>query len=262
MKTTKAFDEAVKAALQKESDKIVVTKEAEQRMMQGIERELQRQEEKEMKHFSMKKVAIGTALACVLISGMAFAGNVAGYRTGYNPMTANRSFDKMEETEREFGAEVKYVEKFSNGYQFTEAAVTKVDAVDENGNVLYEYPEMYISYDKGGASGIALSIYSAEQAENIAKAPDATKVYGDIALRYDEYTFKFVPVDYEFTEEDKVNVTKDNYSISYGADKVEVKKSSHVSWVSNGQKYLIQGFDLGMSSEELFTMAQEIIDAK
>lgn len=94
------------------------------------------------------------------------------------------------------------------------------------------------------------------------KQTEKTRVCGDITLYYDSTTYKFVPADYELTQEDKVNQEKENYCISYGSDQVEIQKAVVVDWMKNGIRYQLIGFDLNVSADEMFDMAEEIMGTK
>lgn len=258
MKTTSTLEQKVETALQEECRTIVVSEELKQR----IDREIEQKEEKTMKHFSTKKVVIGVAAACLLVSGMAFAGNTVALRSGTNLMDMYTSYNQMGEAEEKLGSDVNYVEKFANGYSFEQASVDPVEALDEAGNVLYSYQEMMIHYRKGGAPGISLSICKPVEEAEDTKAPNAIRDCDGIALRYDAYTYKFVPADYELTEEDIENEKRDDYYISYGSSKVEIKQCHNVTWEMNGMHYNLLGFDVELTPDEMMDMAEEIMHAK
>ncbi|MDD6812468.1 MAG: hypothetical protein PUD93_11510 [Lachnospiraceae bacterium] len=259
MKTTLKLEQKIETALQEECRNIGVSEELKQKIDRAIE---QKQEEKTMKHFSTKKVVIGVAAACLLVSSMAFAGKTVALRSGTNLMDMYTSYDQMREAEEKLGSDVNYVEKFANGYYFERASVDPTEAVDEAGNVLYSYQDMMIHYIKGGAPSISLSICKpVEEFENT-KTPNATRDCDGITLRYDVYTYKFVPVDYELTEEDMENEKRDDYYISYGSSEVEIQQAHNVTWEMDGMHYNLFGFDVELTPDEMMDMAEEIIHAK
>ena len=73
-----------------------------------------------------------------------------------------------------------------------------------------------------------------------------------ITVEYFQNTYKFVPADYQETEEDKAMEAAGDYFISYGNDKVEVRESSSVQWEKDGISYMIQGFDIDISRRICF----------
>lgn len=59
-----------------------------------------------------------------------------------------------------------------------------------------------------------------------------------------------------------MNQEKDDYFIAYGSDKVEIQKSAAVEWTKNGIRYQLIGFDLSLSADEMFDMAEEVMGTK
>ena len=89
--------------------------------------------------------------------------------------------------------------------------------------------------------------------------PDEVKIIEGIEVEYYLSTYKWVPVDYELTEEDKKNMEKDNYFISDGASEISENLVSGVSWVQDGIYYHIGNVHGKTEPEVLFQMAEELI---
>ena len=49
--------------------------------------------------------------------------------------------------------------------------------------------------------------------------------------------------------------------IGYGASEVTVQQYQFLRWEQNGVYYTLSGFDLDMTADELFQMAQDIIES-
>ena len=211
------------------------------------------------KHFSAKKLVIGVAAACLLISGGVFAGKTAGYISGYEKEYTYAELDKAEE---KLGFSPDVAEVFSNGYRFEKMWVGNTRAVDENQETVYTFPELSVDYVKDGVSDISLYVDMRPEKGEQDKEPDLTDQCGDIALRYDVYTYKFVPAGYELTEEDKANLERDDYEISEGSDEIEYSQMTHVTWEKDGVYYCLLGSDTALTGEEMFAMAKELIGAE
>lgn len=211
------------------------------------------------KHFSAKKLVIGVAAACLLISGGVFAGKTAGYISGYEKEYTYAELDKAEE---KLGFSPDVAEAFSNGYSFEKMWVGNTRAVDENQETVYTFPELSVDYVKDGVSDISLYVDMRPEKGEQDKEPDLTDQCGDIALRYDVYTYKFVPAGYELTEEDKANLERDDYEISEGSDEIEYSQMTHVTWEKDGVYYCLLGSDTALTGEEMFAMAKELIGAE
>jgi hypothetical protein len=175
---------------------------------------------------------------------------------------AYKTYGDMDKAQKKLGYAVDSVETFDNGYAFENMYVNDVDGWDEDGNKAYTYKEMLINYQKDGNHSLYLAICRPVEEEQKTKTPDATRTCGDITLSYDMYTYKFVPADYELTEEDIANQAKDNYYISYGSDEVEITQSAGVTWTKDGVFYNLAGMDLDLTGDEMFDMAEEILGAR
>lgn len=209
--------------------------------------------------FSAKKLVIGVAAACLLISGGVFAGKTAGYISGYEKEYTYVELDKAEE---KLGFSPDVAEAFSNGYRFEKMWVGNTRAVDENQETVYTFPELSVDYVKDGVNDISLYVDMRPEKGEQDKEPDLTDQCGDIALRYDVYTYKFVPAGYELTEEDKANLERDDYEISEGSDEIEYSQMTHVTWEKDGVYYNLLGSDTALTGEEMFAMAKELIGAE
>lgn len=258
MKLKQNFDKKIREALQEECGKILASAQLKQRIDEKINLE---QEEKKMKHINMKKVGIGVAAACLLVSGVTFAGKTVGFSTHGTNLSEFASFAALDKAEEQLGYQIDCVEQFNNGYTFAKADIAESAALDENGNILYTIKELYIDYEKAGEPVICLGIEKPVEKLESGKIPDATRVCGDITIAYDAFTYKCVPLDYELTEEDMENMKKDNYNISVGSDEVLIQQCYNITWDKGDIRYILVGFDLNLSADELFNMAEEIINA-
>lgn len=235
---------------------------ASEALKQKVKKEISmKNAEKKQIRFHVKKFVIGVAAACLLISAGVAAGMTKGYKSSISPNYKYDSYADLEKAEEKFGSKVDSIENFGNGYGFKNITVNMSDAFDENGNTLYSFPEMWIYYERAGSPRLSLVIDNPPEYEKSAKAPDLTLMCGDVEIRNDVYTYKFVPEDYELTAEDEINQQRDDYYISYGSDKVEIRKAMHATWEKDGLHYNLFGFDLDVGGEELLEMAKEILEA-
>ena len=214
---------------------------------------------------SMKRVGIGIATACLMVSGFAFAGEIKGWRSHSSLNDpVYKSYAQITEAEKTFGHAVDSVEQFDNGYRFTEATISPMEAFDEAGHTIMTVDQLWIDYTKEGSKGLSLVLEESREGVNgiSDKTPDATKEIDGVTVRFDSYTYKFVPVGYELTPEDKANMQRDDYEISEGSDSVKIAQNDSVRWVKNGVCYDLFGFDTTLDSEAFFKMAEEIITSK
>lgn len=254
------WEDKIKDVLTLESDGLTASQDLKDRIDRKI---LTSQEAESMKHLSVKKLVIGVAIGCLLVSGGVFAaGRVVSVSSNSDWRDGCNSYSGMEQQEKKLGYEVDSVEQFTNGYRFEKAVVGESQGKDQDKNTVGTYKFMSIVYARDTEPTV--SLYIEKPLETIARKQqtEKTRVCGDITLYYDSTTYKFVPADYELTQEDKVNQEKENYCISYGSDQVEIQKAVVVDWMKNGIQYQLIGFDLNVSADEMFDMAEEIMGTK
>lgn len=253
------FDHKISEALERDCSSISASEELKRRIDRTI---LEKQEGTIMRHLSVKKLCAGVAAACLIMScGSVFAFRVVGVIGSSSSVPEYRSYAELDRAEEKIGYQTDHVERFSNGYAFAGACIGRNDAYGETGDTIYSTQSLEITYEKAGAEQLELNIEQKMEDIPETKQPDQTRICGDIMLRYDEYTYKFVPVGYELTEEDKINQQKENYNISVGTDQVEIQRVTHVMWKKNGISYDLFGYDLDLSAEEMLDMAEEVLNA-
>ncbi|MDE5598156.1 MAG: hypothetical protein K2J04_10010, partial [Lachnospiraceae bacterium] len=113
------IDKRIRETLQKSCDEIF----ASQSLKQKIDESISLKEEKSMKTISMKKVAIGVAAACLLLSGAVFAGHTAYMAAGVPSMPEYEAYEQIGEAEARLGYTADHVETFRNGYSFAGASI-------------------------------------------------------------------------------------------------------------------------------------------
>lgn len=261
MKQRDIRDEKIKNVLQSECDDITASRELKDRIDKKI---LESEKEAEnMKHLSVKKLVIGVAVGCLLVSGGVFAaGHAISLVTHTFLPDMCRDYGKLPEMEQKLGYEVDAVETFSNGYRFKSMSVNEWEGRDEGGNQVYTFKSLGINYVKSGEEPVSLHIEKPVETPVRDRTPDATRVCGDITVYYDSVTNKQVPPDYVLTQEDKYGEARGDFYISVGTPEVEVHQNYSVTWEKDGIHYHLLGFDLNLNADEMLDMAEEIIGSK
>lgn len=261
MREQEVWEEKVKNVLALECDGVTASRDLKDRIDRQI---LESQKEAgNMKKFSMKKLVIGVAAGCLLVSGAVFATGHAVSLSSHSYLgDAYKSYSDMDKAQTKLGYSADTVETFANGYRFDKMFVDDVNGTDEDGSVVYTYKDLQISYEKNGEQDVWLSAAKPVEQQVRKGEPEAARQVEGTTLYYDTTTYKFVPPNYELTEEDQANLQRDNFTISYGSDEVEVQQNSSVTWEKDGVYYNLSGFDLNLSSDEMFDMAEEIMGTK
>lgn len=257
MRTKQEFDKQIRIILENECDGISASEDLKYRIDRAIQEE---QEENFMKHISIKKLCVGVAAACMIMScGSVFASRVVDFVGGSSSVPEYTSYEEIGKAEAEIGFEADHVGRFANGYVFSGACIGEMDAYGEASEKIKTVQTLEMTYSKAGKADVNLYIERELEGISDTKQPDSVRTCGDTVLRYDEYTYKFVPVSYELTEEDEINQQKDNYYISVGTDQVEIQKITRVRWEKCGITYDLFGNDLDLSADEMLDMAEEIL---
>lgn len=212
-----------------------------------------------MKKGIMKKTIVTLAAICVLGSITAFAvEKITGITSHTNRNDAVYTYEQALELQKNYGPAISFPEKFSNGYTFSSAVPEYYETTDNNGNKVGSGSNLSVIYAKDDKESVT---FSAEVDLGESEAPtDETVMDNGTTLRLYKTINKFVPVNYELTEEDKKAQEAGHFNLAYGSDKVEIQTSYMVEWDIDGQGYSLFKFGDDLSSDELFAMAEEIIN--
>ena len=95
--------------------------------------------------------------------------------------------------------------------------------------------------------------------ENSDPEPDEVQEVNGVTLSFRDSHYRFVPPDYEPSDEEKKLERRGELTISEGSDEVENRQFQSVSWTQDGVEYSLYGFDTGLDSEEMLSMAAELV---
>ncbi|MCI1930237.1 MAG: hypothetical protein LKJ13_00920 [Clostridia bacterium] len=244
------FDEFIKDALEKKAETVTPSCFLLQRI-KAETAERKRKENFSMKIFSAKKLVVLGVVALMSVSCYAAAkmtGVVASSKN--NEITSVSDIGKYD---KKLGFTPKYVDSFDNGYKFTRGGTGTTHGVDEDGNsVGKEYNTLNLTYKNDKGQNVMLMI-------------DGGNPYtdnGENTTGYTNQTYKFVPPDYQLTDEDKKEEASGDIVISYGSDKVEIQKMESYMWQDEGLYYTLTAADCNLGEKEMKNMAKQINDNK
>ena len=226
-----------------------------------IRRNVYRQIEREgyfMKKGFMKKTIVTLAAICVLGSITAFAvEKITGITSHTNRNDAVYTYEQALDLQKTHGPAISFPKEFSNGYAFSSAVPEYYETNDDNGNKVGSGSTLSVIYTKDGNESVT---FSAEVELGESETPTEEKTLDNgTTLRFYKTINKFVPVNYELTEEDKKAQEAGHFNLAYGSEKVEIQTSYMVEWDMDGQGYSLFKFGEDLSADELFAMAEEII---
>lgn len=174
--------------------------------------------------------------------------------------TVYSTYQQVGKAKKQAGLQGVIPENFANGYQFERVTVKNVDAYDENNHKAFTYKSLSVFYRNSNGQRLYLSINPELAALPESEHRDALcREIGGISVRYVHDHYKFVPEDYEPTEQDKLWMAQPGNYLSYGSDEVEESTMAFLGWSQDGARYDIMDVGGGVEPDTLFSMAEEII---
>ena len=219
--------------------------------------------------YDFRKIGITVAACLTLFSVTALAGGKATSIVSdiyFGGKSSN--FEDLDKLEEEAGIDVTAVDSFSNGYLMEQMEVDQSSTIDDDGNRLSSYKGIRISYIKDGSPRLNLSMFPEELCDDDHEDYDSaraieTREYDGITVHYNYDEYLSLPVDEEPTAAEREREeADDHFFISIGSDERQTDYVSDVIFEINGVSYILMGFNLDMSPDELFEMAKEIIAAR
>lgn len=251
------IDNLIKQSLRTKADEIALK----ENVLSDITNKIEKENNMKKTVFNVKRLAAIAAAAIVICSvGVIGAGKIASISTSSSHNDEIRHFPTKAEVKEITGIEPKFTEKLGD-YDYDFAVPADTNEKDDNGNVIHNYKNMSFWYKTDNG------ILTLDTAPDL--SPDDHSDYNyeridyeGITLYYNSIKYKFVPPDYELTEEDKRLQANKELEISYGSQEVEYKNTSSVSWSEDGIKYCILNMDVDLSKDEIVDMAKEVIGSK
>ncbi|HIY12104.1 MAG TPA: hypothetical protein H9842_00760 [Candidatus Agathobaculum merdipullorum] len=204
-----------------------------------------------------KRLAAVVLVAAVAVTGAVAGNGIVAYTFGNSWSNERMSYT---ETQAELTDGTKMPESFSNGFVFKNGVHVYGGEKDEDGNVLREWTNIDAEYER---NGVTLHLGTGE-AHNDGTTVDTstfddTREIDGVIVQYSADDYKAVPADYEPTAEEQAAVEAGDLQIGYGSNKITEQEYQFLRWEQDGVSYTLSGFDLGMTADDLFQMAQEII---
>lgn len=257
------LEKKIRNALEKKAKEAHVDSLTSQRIQANVYGAIE--EERNMKRKNWKKTAIAAAAICILGSITAMAVGRPAYISSHSSHDEEiRSYGEAIEKQKSFDAQAKSVESFSNGYTFKMAIPKHEEIHDEDHNTMESSVSMAYTYGKEGMNDVVLSAsrIAGSMSRTDSQASDRVLKLGNgVELVFSTLVNKFVPPDYEITEEEKKLQEEGKLNVGYGSDQVEIRNSESVIWVQDGISYCLFMFGDDLSAEEMLRMAKEIAES-
>lgn len=241
---TDGFDLLIQRSLHEETADLQPSED----MLLNIRREAdRRKKEKNDMTFKMKKLVVIAAALCLICMTCYAAVEIGNYESHSTVDVVN--YNQLSLAEKEAGFEFKRVESFSNGFKFGFGGVNESSKSDKDGNLIGEAKGINLAYVNDEGKHVALFVMEKSFYENGGEA---------LPAGYSSDTYKFVPEDYQLTDEDKRMMEEGDFFVSYGSGEVEINEMENYYWEDGGLVYGLLASDCGLGEDGLAAMAQEI----
>lgn len=253
------FESKIKESFHHAADELTASAALENRIKYSITRE-SRKETSIMTHKFFKKVAVTAVVFCMATVSVLGAGKVKSI-VGFSKSTPTyTSIPSDKELEKTLGVVPNIPEKFSDSYLFQSATIIENEDHDDADNVLKKYKSLSINYTKASADAyLSLYISDSKNSHNDDTKPEDEKSYHNTTMAYSTSAIKFVPVDYQLTDQDKADQESGKYEISYGTDEVTTSNYQTVSWTIDSITYNLTACNLDLTKENMFEMVESTL---
>ena len=210
-------------------------------------------------HLWSKRFVAVAAVAAIAVTGAFAAGGMGGI---FSQSWSNQRMD-LSSTQAHLadaGVALTLPDKIGE-YTFSYGSDVDTTAQNDMGET-EKVSEVDATYAKDGvelnfSAHKSYSVFTEDEMEN--PVPATTTEVNGVTLTYRDAHYRFVPPDYEASDEEKQQEKNGELVISYGSDKVEDKTFQSVLWEQDGATYLISGFDTGLDAQTMIDMAAELI---
>lgn len=199
------------------------------------------------------------------LSAYALYWSLRGTATHRMPETGKyTTLTELPKVERTVHYPLTVPDSFSNSYRFSSFKVDGMADYVDNGEIVLEYYDVNVTYTKPGAAELHLNIspiFGTLTSKSIAQL-EIIQIDGvDVGFRMD--TYKFVPDNYEKTEEDIAAEAGGHFFVTYGPEQIYEAEVASATFELNGARYtlIVIGADKG-AFDLLGQMAREIITAR
>ncbi|MBQ9707932.1 MAG: hypothetical protein IJV66_01955, partial [Firmicutes bacterium] len=221
------------------------------------------EDEKMKKRFTKRRVAVLSAVCCLLIASASYAANGMISYIGSSPSQPQCiDFDDLAKVTDKLGYDVNVPDELSGGYEFASATLGDFRA-EQDGSVLTKGKELSVEYASESGDKVNLSIIPKAPSDESASSGDVKNVAG-VNVEYTEESAKYVPQDYEKTDEDRAKESAGNFTVNYwGEDYVLETEYMFTTFEMGDARYQVWTENKGnVSKSELLDMAKDVISAK
>ena len=256
------MDKKIDDFIRQELKQTVKNMEPSQQLFFNIKNQVKLQEENAMKKnlFASKKLKAAVVVGALCV--MSFTCYAAMKITGYTSHSY-KEWDNLptaEQVQKKVNFEPKFIESFTNGFEFDSASVGAISGTDSDfNNVTAEHKMVSFNYKRGEET---IGITNREVSDEIGgdySTFDETVDLGGIEGHYNKQAYKFFPPDVTPSDEDIEAQKAGALEISYGSSEIEEMNIQSFFWEEDGIVYEMTSLGADVDKEGLIEMAKEVI---
>lgn len=221
--------------------------------------------EKELRTMKNRKKTVAILIAAAMISLLSMTAYAAEVLNIFS-LESGRSkyyerYSDAGQAMKRAGLELDIPEQFANGFQFQRVEVQEVKGRDENGKKVLTFQELNVHYNNSAGQRLLLCIHPhMDEIEKTKSIPAERKTMDGIEMRYYLDHYRFVPADYELSEEELEWSEQPGNYVSYGSDEVRESDVAFLQWTKGDVTYFFMDHIAVVSPDTLFAMAEEMIN--
>lgn len=208
-----------------------------------------------------KKRMAAVVIAAAVVCGSAFAFGstaVSSILSSSSSIPDYTALPTAQQCEKDAGYAPALIDSFDNGYTFTDGTVFSSSMENDEGKNIESYKGFSFDYANGGET-MTLS-----QERYFSETEDCGTCIAqdnDVSYYETDQIYKFVPADYELTEQDKQDEASGKVVFSYGSDEVETRQIHSLTWEIGDMHYCLMQQDGSLTGDQLLNMARQITAA-
>lgn len=208
-----------------------------------------------------RRVVVMTMICCLLFASAAFAASKIVIYESHAPSSPQcTEYSGLSDLTKGLTYDPIVPQSFNSGYTFKNATLGTDEGKDAEGNTVTSAKILDITYSHPRTDDITLSI-DPLVAGNDETRYEKTRNINGVIVGGSTFIIKFVPPDYEKTDEDIAREKNGTIQISYGSDTVEESSYSSASFAKDGVQYtLLSEGDKQPTMDELMDMAEEMLN--
>lgn len=264
------WEKEMKNQLIQEVSAIDFPEEMEEKILDGVHRQIRKRRKKMRKGKTYTKVILAAALVIIGTVTAIGAGKVAYYSSGHSINDEVHDFAELTaKAKGQLGENLHFPENLAEGISFSRGIVVQVEAKDEEHNVVETFPEANVYYLTEEGKSINLSVSKSANlplSKSLEEAVEKEEVelaetYQEILISGKSDPYLFLPPDQKPSAEEQQLEAEGKLFISYGSSEIERAVFTSVSWDEGGLHYLMHTFE-DVELRELIELAKNVIDSE